>query len=105
MPVKPGTKRLDCVSRRHPDGTWYILGYRDGMLQSIKRRQVYAPGRPWEMLWNAPFWHVGSSSHGRLSARAQQVLEDLGVQVPEKLRFRDDRRLYGTALDPRQATT
>lgn len=39
------------------DGKLYIVRFEDGEPRSIKVRKTYEPGRPWQALYDSPYWH------------------------------------------------
>lgn len=49
--------------RIETDGRTFIVSFDDaGRVRIVKERKVYQPGRPWEALYDAPYWHF---SHRR----------------------------------------
>ncbi|QDP53494.1 MAG: hypothetical protein GOVbin4933_40 [Prokaryotic dsDNA virus sp.] len=51
--------------------TFLVFFDEHGNALSIKRRKVYAPGRPYEALYNAPYWHHSA----KLGPRPKRIVE------------------------------
>lgn len=46
------------------EGRTFIVTFQDGEPHNIKQRKVYAPGTPYEALYNAPYWHHSAKLGG-----------------------------------------
>lgn len=46
----------------------------DGEVRIIKERKLYAPGRPYECWYNAPYWHF-THAKGRHNSRVNRIIE------------------------------
>jgi outer membrane translocation and assembly module TamA len=49
--------------------------YENGEPHSIKQRKLYAPGKPYEAWYNAPYWHH-SAKLGGPNTRPQRILAE-----------------------------
>lgn len=62
------------------DGKLFIVSFDDeGQPKAIKQRKVYAPGKPWSSLYNAPYWHHSMNLDGP-KTRPRRIIEQAHLQ-------------------------